>query len=165
MAGGQWSVEASDELACEWTTCRALEVALFLFSFSLQLFWICKTQDLLDCGIVLLVITKWGKITIEREKRASLLERWNQHRIGFLVSANQQLWSSLPFFHVRVFEPPTAFSMHEREESKFWIVWDLERTTVLLAWKAKRTFVSFFPFSPFENKKWRIFEMQTARVL
>lgn len=165
MAGGQWSVEASDELACEWTTCRALEVALFLFSFSLQLFWICKTQDLLDCGIVLLVITKWDKITIEREKRASLLERWNQHGIDFLVSANHQLWSSLPFFHVRVFEPPTAFSMHERGESRFWITRDLERTTVLLAWKAKRTFVSFFPFSPFENKKWRIFEMQTARVL
>src|SRR6218665_1075882 len=49
------------------------------------------------------------------EKRASLLERWNQHRIGFLVSANQQLWSSLPFFHVRVFEPPTASSCTNEE--------------------------------------------------
>ena len=147
MAGGQWSVEASDELACEWITCRPLEVALFLFSLSLQLFWICKTQDLLDCGIVLLVITKLGKVTIEREKRASLLERWNQHGIGFL------LWST------------NRISMHERGESRFWIARDLERTTVLLAWKAERTFVSFFPSSPFENKKWRIFEMQTARVL
>ena len=89
MAGGQWSVEASDELACEWITCRALEVALFLFSLSLQLFWICETQDLLDCGIVLLVITKLGRITIERETRASLLERWNQHGIGFLVRAER----------------------------------------------------------------------------
>ena len=86
----KWRVDSGQwKLACEWITCRSLKVALSLFSLSLQLFWICKTQDLLDCGIVLLVITKLGKVTIEREKRASLLERWNQHGIGFLVRAER----------------------------------------------------------------------------
>ena len=148
MAGGQWSVEASDELACEWITCRPLEVVLFLFSFSLQLFWICKTQDLLDCGIVLLVITKWDEITIEREKRASLLGRWNQHGIGFLVNPNQQLWSSLPFFHVRVFEPPTASSCtnEENRNSGLREIWSGQQFFLLERQREPLSLSSLFAF-------------------